>query len=228
MSVIELKNCAYAPWGQGIGLAPFSFSLGLGEVAGVVADRNEDAHLFLRALATLELPLEGEIFSHGNRLDTGDYRRVLAWKRKVGYIASDAAVFSNRTLGETLLYSSRYFGEADAAEIDPATMAMCEHFEIAPKLDLRPAHAYEEDVRLTILVRELAKNPDILIMERPSMHLDHPSHMQVLDKLRELAGQGLPMVLYTFNQNLLDELATKTVRIINGALSVDYKSPRAR
>jgi len=228
MPVMEMKNCSYAPWGEGNGLKEFSFSLDWGEVAGVVADRNEDAHLFLRALAALESPLSGSLYHNGVRQDTGDYRRTLAYKRRVGYVASDAAVFSNRTLGETLLFAARYFDEVDASSIDPSTMALCVHFEIAEKLDLRPAQAYEEDVRLTILVRELAKNPDIFIMERPSMHLDHPSHMQVLDKLRELAANGMPMVLYTFNKNLMDELATKTVRIKRGAVSVEELGPTAR
>lgn len=228
MPVVELTDCSYAPWGQGNGLSPFSFSLDRGQVAGVVADRNEDAHLFLRALASLATPLSGSLRHQGVLLDTGDYRRTLAYKRKVGYVASDSAVFSNRTLGETLLFPARYFGEADTSEIGPAAMDLCVHFEIAEKLDLRPAQAYEEDVRLTILVRELAKNPDLLIMERPSMHLDHPSHMQVLDKLRELAADGLPMVLYTFNQNLMSELATKIVRISRGGLSVEEVRPPAR
>lgn len=228
MPVIELKDCAYAPWSQGNGLAPFSFSLGRGEVACVRADRNEDAHLFLRAIATLETPLSGAVLHNGAPLDTADYRRTLAYKRKVGYVASDAAVFSNRTLGETMLFPVRYFGEADTDEIDAETMAMCVHFEIDGKLDLRPGQAYEEDVRLSILVRELAKRPDVFIMERPSMHLDHPSHMQVLDKLRDLAREGMPMVLYTFNQALTDELATKIVRIAGGALTVEETRPPAR
>lgn len=228
MNVVELKNCSYAPWSQGNGLGKFSFSLKRGEVAGVIADRNEDAHLFLRALAALERPLSGELYHNGKLADASDYRRVLAYKRKVGYVASDSAVFSNRTLGETLIFPARYFGEVDASVIDPAIMALCWHFEIAHKLDLRPAQAYEEDVRLTILVRELAKNPDLFIIERPSMHLDHPSHMQVLERLRELAAQGLPLVLYTFNQNLMNELATKIVRISCGALSVDERRSPAR
>ncbi len=218
MPLLELEGCSYAPWSQGRGLAPFSFGIEEGETAAVVSDTNEDAHLFLRALAGLERPLSGSFIHRGEALDASDYRRVLAYKRKVGYIASDAAVFSNRTLGETLLFHSRYFGEAGTGVLPGETLALCRHFEIAEKLDLRPAQAFEEDIRLTVIVRELAKKPDLLLVERPSTHLDHASHMQVLDHLRLLAGKGQTMVIYSFDRGLLNEIATQTVTIRNGQL----------
>lgn len=218
--MLALSDCHYAPWVQGRGLNGASLEIRPGDRVAIISDTNEDAHLLLRALASLERPLSGRVFSHGEALDFSDYRRLLAFKARVGYVASDCAVFSNRTLGESLFFASRYFAENFGGMPEPDVRNLCRHFEIDGKLHLRPDRAFEEDIRLTILVRELAKKPEILLMERPSTALDRPSHIQVKDKIRELADSGLPVVLYTFDQDFIEGFATKIAWIERGRLAV--------
>lgn len=218
--MLELSDCRYAPWVQGRGLNGASLAISPGDRVAIISDTNEDAHLLLRALASLERPLSGKVLFHGKALDFTDYRRLLEFKSRVAYIASDCAVFSNRTLGESLFFASRYFADAFGGMPESEVHDLCRHFEIDGKLHLRPDRAFEEDIRLTIWVRELSKKPEILLMERPSTALDRPSHIQVKDKLRELADSGLPLVLYTFDPDFIEGFATKIAWIERGRLKV--------
>ncbi|MEW5735655.1 MAG: hypothetical protein AB1921_12420 [Thermodesulfobacteriota bacterium] len=219
-AIVALSDCHYAPWVQGRGLFGASLSVSRGDRVVIISDTNEDAHLLLRSMASLERPLRGRVLSHGRELDFSDYRRLLAYKAKVGYIASDCAVFSNRTLGESLLFASRYFEGHSSGMPEEEVFALCRHFEIEGKLHLRPDRAFEEDIRLTIIVRELAKNPEMLLIERPSTALDRPSHIQVVEKIKEIAATGLPVVLYTFDRDLIEGFANKIVWIERGRVTV--------
>src|SRR5512136_501255 len=109
MALIELRDYAHAPTGRGRGLQKFSFLLEPGDAYGLHADRIDDAHLFLRALATLEPPEEGTYFFKDEALNFAKPRKLLPVRRKIGYLGSDAALIGNRTLRTNLLLSRYYY-----------------------------------------------------------------------------------------------------------------------
>ncbi len=88
MDIIELKNYSLAPIGKGLGLRPFDFRLAQQEVCSVNCERADDAHLFVRALATLESPIEGKYSFKGTPLDFSSYLNLLPYKRKISFISA--------------------------------------------------------------------------------------------------------------------------------------------
>ena len=103
MHTHELKNYMVFSEGGERRLSIGEFTLSGTDSCCVRSDSSDDARLFLRALATLVYPVQGTYRYKGSVLDFSDYRRLLPLKRKVGYIASDTAMLSNRTIRENLL-----------------------------------------------------------------------------------------------------------------------------
>ena len=88
MAIVELREYAHAPTGRGKGLQKFSFSLSQGDAFSLHADRIDDAHLFLRALATLEPPEEGTYFFKDEALDFTKSRKLLPVRRRIAYLGT--------------------------------------------------------------------------------------------------------------------------------------------
>jgi len=220
MAFLEIRHCSWPPPDEGNGLWNVDFTLDAGDVAIITSDTNEDARLFLRALASLEKPVTGEFLFKGEALSFADYRHLLAYKRKVGYIALDAYLLSNRTLGENLVLAQHFLDDTSSASLEPGRFGGRHLEEIRPKLALRPAKAFREDIRLAVIVRELSKNPEMILVERPDHDLDQTSYAEFVQTLSEIAAHKVPMVFYSFDQNLIQSVANRRVCIQKGAVSV--------
>jgi len=196
MALIELRDYAHAPTGRGKGLRKFSFSLSQGDAFSLHADRIDDAHLFLRALATLEPPEEGLYLFDGEELDFLKPRRLLAVRRKIGYMGVDAALIGNRTLRTNLLLSRYYYENSLDLTLGDEEMSLCRLLGIEEKLDLRPAQVAPEDVRAAIIVREMTKGAEVYLIEQAFVALARPAVELYIEMTRKMIDAGIPCVYY--------------------------------
>ncbi|MFH1075331.1 MAG: hypothetical protein V1753_00560 [Pseudomonadota bacterium] len=86
-------------------------------------------------------------------------------KKKIGYIASDISLISNKNLKENLLLSLNYSGNTYTTIPTDDIMFLCKEFGLDSKLDAFPARLDIEDKRLAVITRELAKKPDIILID---------------------------------------------------------------
>jgi ABC-type iron transport system FetAB ATPase subunit len=196
MAILELKDYAHAPTGRGKGLQKFSFSLSQGDAFSLHADRIDDAHLFLRALATLEPPEEGTYFFKNEALDFTKSRRLLPVRSKIAYLGTDAALIGNRTLRTNLLLGRYYHENKLDLELSDDVLSMCRLLGIEEKLDLRPAQVALEDVRAAVIVREMTKGAEVYLIEQAFVVLARPVVELYIEAIRKLVDSGLPCVYY--------------------------------
>ena len=222
MTTIALHDYSLPPFGKGLGLHSVSFGLSRGEVCAVHADQPDDAHIFMRALATLEKPSGGEYYFQGERLDFSNYINLLPYKRKIGYISPDSVLISNRTLRENLVMSRIYFENRADMDLDGKTAELCRFFKIEDKLDMRPAHLDREDVRLAFIIRELTKGPEVIILERPRDHLGYIRFGMFLEVLRSFVEAKVPFIVLTSDEKFLRDFSNREVAIRGG--TVDFSA----
>ncbi len=196
MALIELREYAHTPTGRGKGLAKFSFSLSPGDAFSLHADRIDDAHLFLRALASLEPPEEGGYWFNGEELNFAKLRRLLAVRRKIGYLGVDAALIGNRTLRTNLLLGRYYAENRLDLTLSEDVLGLCRLFNIEDKLDLRPAQVAPEDARAAIIVREMTKGAEVFLIEQAFVVLARPVVELYIEMIRKLIDSGIPCVYY--------------------------------
>lgn len=218
MDVIELKNYSLAPIGKGHGLRSFDFRLAQNEVCSVNCEPADDGHLLVRAIATLENPLEGQYSFKGTPLDFSSYVNLLPYKRKISFISPDSVMIGNRTLRENLLISRLYFENKTHLELDGKTLELCKLFQLETKLDMRPAQLDHEDVRLAIIIRELTKDAELIILERPRDHLGYRKFGMFIDLLKTFLDAGVPMVLVSSDKEFSHEFSTREIIIKDGVV----------
>ncbi|MDD2671562.1 MAG: hypothetical protein PHG91_03145 [Syntrophales bacterium] len=216
--IIRLEKYKLLPAGKGNGIAAADFSVYPGEAWSVASDQPADAHLFMRALATLCAPAGGDYFYGGVRLDFADYRRLLPFKKRIGYISPETVLISNRTIRDNLYLIRSYFENASPGDPFPEMERLCRVFHIEDKLELRPSGLDREDLRMALVVRELVKNPEVLLIERPRDFLGLKRFGLFSSVLKEKVGTGLPLVFLSSDEGFNREFSNREALIEKGKL----------
>ena len=225
MHLIEMSDYTLPPVGSGFGINGFYFALSKGDVCAVEAQNQDDAHVFLRALATLASPLKGRYRFKGKALDLRNYRELLPCKSLIGYIAPDAALVSNLTVRQNILMHRYYFENDLTIDLDEKLRALCDILGLTLKLDRRPADLNSIERQMAIIVREIGKGSEMMLLDRPEDFIGHAKFDVLVGLFRDWIGQGKPVVFISYDRRLIRRFANRRILITNGSLTtVDVKS----
>jgi len=220
MAIIELMDYTLEPQGAGNGLADFSFSVDSRDGYAIETDSIDDAALLLKALVTLVSPRQGTYRFNNLNVDLSNYRNSLPCKRQIGYIASDAALISNRSVRENLLFM-RYFHEDDLQlPLDDHAAQLCRKFELFDNLERRPGDLHPQDIKNAITIRELVKHPVLLVLDRPEDFIDHTKFGLFMETVAAMTQRNLPLVFYSSDTDFTKTFSKKQVRISKGRLTI--------
>jgi ABC-type ATPase involved in cell division len=224
MKTIEIEQYSLAPWGASSGIKEANFMVQSGEVIAITLEVPDDGHLLLRALATLVAPTSGWYHFQGEALDFMEYRRLLSVKQKIGYVGSDAALISNRTVLENLLLMRYYFENSLDIDLDDSVAALCRQCGLSEKLGLRPANLNPLDVQLAIYIREMAKQPAVLLLDRPEEIMIPSTNRQgLIAHFEGLISDGLPVVMLSYDPEFIAKFATRVIQIQDGLITENRK-----
>lgn len=219
MAIIKLIDYTLEPEGAGNGLADVSFSLFNGDSYSIETDSIDDAALFLKALVTLVSPRKGTYCFNDVKIDLSDYRNSLPCKQRIGYIASDAALISNRSVRENLLFMRSFHENSLLLTLDDHTARLCRQFDILDKLERHPGELHPQDIKNTIIIRELSKDPDVLVLERPEAFVDHSKLDLFMETVSAMKRRNLSLAFYSSDKNFIGSFSNKKVMISNGRLA---------
>jgi len=219
MPIIELTDYTLEPEDAGNGLTDFSFFVDSGDGYSIETDSLDDAALLLKALVTLVTPLKGTYRFNGMKIDFSDYRNLLPCKQRIGYIAADAALISNRTVRENLLFMRYFHEDSLLLPFDDHVAQLCRKFDILDKLDRRPGELHSQDINNTITIRELTKYPDVLVLERPEDFIDHTRFSLFMETVRAMTLRNLPVVFYSSDTDFIKSFSNKKIKISKGRLA---------
>lgn len=219
--MIELIDFTLSGDGIGKGLKGLNLTLHVGDVYALDTDSSADAVIFLKALATLLYPVQGLYRFRGETLDFSDYRTLLPIKKKIGYIGSDAAMISNMSIRENLLLMRYYKENLLQLTTDGIAETLCVQFQLKESLDMRPGALTPSTLRLAITARELAKSPELLLLEYPENYIGQVHLDTLSDTLESMPLFQMIVVFISSDQHLMERFATKHISIINGNLVMD-------
>ncbi|MBU0988053.1 MAG: hypothetical protein KKH68_12460 [Proteobacteria bacterium] len=218
MYLIELSNYSIAALGSGNGLNNFYFALSDGDACAVNTDTIDDAHVFLKTLATIVRPESGTFRYKGKVIDFSDYRNLLFFKRKIGYIGQDSAMISNRTIRENLLLKRSFFQNSLSLTLDQNVVRFCKIFKIYEKLDLRPGDLRPVELRMAVAIRELTKSFDVLLLERPEDYFGHNRFDLFNEILKDTLAHGNAVVFFSHDQDFIESFSNRKILISGGTL----------
>lgn len=196
-----------------------------GEVVVVIGPSGSGKSTFLRCLNLLELPTGGKIFFKGADI-TNPKADINLYRQKMGMVFQHFNLFphmtilKNMTLAPTqLLKKSREAAEAQA-------MTLLERVGLADRASAYPSQLSGGQKQRIAIVRALCMDPEVMLFDEPTSALDPEMVGEVLDVMKELAQDGMTMVVVTHEMGFAREVGSR-VLFMDGGKILEQEQPQA-
>ena len=222
--VITTKNLT-KKFGSHLVLDGISETINQGEKVVIIGPSGSGKSTFLRCLNLLEIPTEGEIWFEGNNI-TNPKTNINNLRQKMGMVFQQFNLFPHLTVRENITLAPVKLGIMKKDEADRKAMELLERIGLAEKAEAYPRQLSGGQKQRIAIVRALAMNPDVMLFDEPTSALDPEMVGEVLELMKELAEDGMTMVVVTHEMGFAREVATRVLFIDEGKIK-EQNEPKA-
>lgn len=214
--MIEVKNLK-KQFGELSVLKGITEHISQGEKIAVIGPSGSGKSTFLRCLNLLEIPTEGEIWFDGvNMTDVNvDIDRM---RQKMGMVFQHFNLFPHLTVLENIILAPIHLKLQTRKEAEENARRLLDRIGLLDKADTYPAMLSGGQKQRIAIVRALAMNPEVMLFDEPTSALDPEMVGEVLDLIRELADEGMTMVIVTHEMGFAREVATRVMFVDEGQI----------
>lgn len=214
--MITTKNLTKS-YGKTQVLCGISETIEKGEKVVVIGPSGSGKSTFLRCLNLLEVPTGGEIWFEGNNItEPGcDIQKV---RRKMGMVFQQFNLFPHMTVLQNITFAPVQLGLMSQKEAEQKARELLRRIGLPDKEGAYPAQLSGGQKQRIAIVRSLAMNPDVMLFDEPTSALDPEMVGEVLQLMKELAEDGMTMVVVTHEMGFAKEVATRVMFIDEGAV----------
>ena len=188
-----------------------------GEKIVVIGPSGSGKSTFLRCLNLLEEPNGGQIWFDG--VDITDPRNdINKMRQKMGMVFQHFNLFPHMTVLKNITFAPVQLKLQTQAEAEENAMRLLKRIGLEEKANEYPNMLSGGQKQRIAIVRALAMNPQVMLFDEPTSALDPEMVGEVLDLIRELADEGMTMVIVTHEMGFAKEVATKIVFIDEGVI----------
>ena len=188
-----------------------------GEVVAVIGPSGSGKSTFLRSLNLLEVPTGGQILFEGTDI-TDPKVDINRHRQKIGMVFQQFNLFPNMTIRENIMLAPVKLGKMTKEEAAKKAEDLLARIGLADKADAYPAQLSGGQKQRIAIVRSLAMNPDIILFDEPTSALDPEMVGEVLNVMKELAADGMTMVVVTHEMGFAREVANRVMFINDGVI----------
>lgn len=220
-----------------------NITINKGDIVVVIGPSGSGKSTFLRCLNCMEDPTGGQIIFNG--VDIADMKvDINVHRRKMGMVFQHFNLFNNKTVLENITLApiliktkelkrqkfKNIFAGKDKkvpvtttkkqikAEANEQAMALLKRIGLEDKADVYPSTLSGGQKQRVAIVRSLAMNPDVILFDEPTSALDPEMVGEVLDLMRDLAKDGMTMVVVTHEMGFAREVANRVIFIDEGKI----------
>lgn len=186
-----------------------------GDVVFVVGPSGSGKSTFLRCLNRLEEPTEGHIYFEGTDI-TGSKVDIDRHRQKMGMVFQQFNLFAHLSVRENITLAPVRLKMMTQEEADKRAIGLLERIGLADKADVYPSQLSGGQQQRIAIVRALAMNPDVMLFDEPTSALDPEMVGEVLELMRQLAREGMTMVVVTHEMGFAREVATRVLFMDEG------------
>ena len=191
-----------------------------GEKIVVVGPSGSGKSTFLRCLNLLETPTGGEIWFEGTQINAPgtDVDRL---RQKMGMVFQHFNLFPHLSVKQNITLAPVCLKLKTQEQADKQAMQLLERIGLAEKADAYPAQLSGGQQQRIAIVRALAMNPDVMLFDEPTSALDPEMVGEVLQVMKQLADDGMTMVVVTHEMGFAREVATRVLFMADGYVLED-------
>lgn len=214
--MITTKNLCKS-YGDTHVLKGISETINKGEKVVVIGPSGSGKSTFLRCLNLLETPTGGEIWFEGENITDPkcDIQKV---RRKMGMVFQQFNLFPHMTVLQNITFAPVKLGLMKQEEAEKKARELLERIGLPDKEKAYPAQLSGGQKQRIAIVRSLAMNPDVMLFDEPTSALDPEMVGEVLQLMKELAEDGMTMVVVTHEMGFAKEVATRVMFVDEGVV----------
>lgn len=194
-----------------------------GEKIVVIGPSGSGKSTFLRCLNLLEQPTSGEIYVD-DELTTQKNFNVNKLRMKMGMVFQGFNLFPHLSVQKNLTLAPVKLGLKSQEEADETALALLSRVGLRDKADAYPRQLSGGQQQRVGIARALAMNPEIMLFDEPTSALDPEMVGEVLDVMKQLAADGMTMVVVTHEMGFAREVASRVLFMDNG-LIIEENTP---
>ena len=199
-------------------LKGIDLTINKGDVVCLVGPSGCGKSTFLRCLTRLEEPDGGTVMLDGKEITERD---IDATRAQMGMVFQHFNLFPHLTVKKNITLAPVRLGRMSQAATDKQAMELLERIGLADKADVYPNMLSGGQKQRIAIVRALAMNPEVLLFDEPTSALDPEMVGEVLELMKELARDGMTLVVVTHEMGFAREVANRVIFIDEGVIKVD-------
>ena len=221
--ILEVKHLGKA-FGSNQVLRDIDFSVSPGDVTCIIGPSGSGKSTLLRCLNMLETPSTGEINYHGTDI-TSKNVNVPEYRSKVGMVFQNFNLFNNMTALKNCTVGQVKVLKKSKEEAEKKALYYLEKVGMAPYINAKPKQLSGGQKQRVAIARALAMEPEILLFDEPTSALDPQMVGEVLELMKELADDGMTMVVVTHEMGFAREVGTR-VLFMDGGIIAEQNNPK--
>ncbi len=188
-----------------------------GDVMVVIGASGSGKSTFLRCLNRLEEPTGGKIFFEGTDI-TDPSVNINLHRQKMGMVFQQFNLFPHMTVMKNLTIGSIKLLKKSKEEAEAEALKLLERVGLADRANAYPSQLSGGQKQRIAIVRALCMNPDVMLFDEPTSALDPEMVGEVLEVMKQLAKEGMTMVVVTHEMGFAREVGTEVVFVDNGVI----------
>ena len=188
-----------------------------GEVVAIIGPSGSGKSTLLRSLNLLEEPTAGEIYFEGVELSSKKID-INRHRQKMGMVFQHFNLFPHKTVIENIMMAPVTLKLKTPREAQTQALKLLERVGLADKKDEYPNMLSGGQKQRIAIVRALAMEPEVMLFDEPTSALDPEMVGEVLEVMRELARDGMTIIVVTHEMGFAREVADRVIFMADGSI----------
>ncbi len=232
--ILEIKHLSKS-FGSHEVLKDIDFTVNTGDVTSIIGASGSGKSTLLRCVNLLETPTSGEILYHGEDVTKGVNQS--SYRAKVGMVFQSFNLFNNMTVLDNCIIGQQRVLKIPKEEAKDTALYYLGKVGMTPYINALPRQISGGQKQRVAIARALAMKPEILLFDEPTSALDPEMVGEVLEVMRNLAEEGMTMLVVTHEMGFARDVSSHVVYMADGVIAeegdpkeimVDPKNPRTR
>ena len=218
--MIEIKNL-HKSYGSNEVLKGIDQTVSEAEVLCIVGPSGSGKSTMLRCINLLEVPTSGEVFIDGELVTQQNINEI---RTKMGMVFQNFNLFPHMTVLDNITCAPINVKGVSKADAEAKAIELLTRVGLANKANAYPRSLSGGQQQRVAIARALAMDPEIMLFDEPTSALDPEMVGEVLDVMKNLAKEGLAMIVVTHEMGFAKEVADKVI-FMDGGVIVEQGTP---
>ncbi len=195
-----------------------------GEKVVIIGPSGSGKSTFLRCLNLLEVPTSGEIWFK-DQLITGPKTDINRVRQHMGMVFQHFNLFPHKSIMQNITLAPTKLGLMSVEEANEKALSLLQRVGLSDKADAYPDQLSGGQKQRIAIVRSLAMNPEVMLFDEPTSALDPEMVGEVLELMKQLADDGMTMVVVTHEMGFAAEVGTRVLFMDEGVI-LEQNTPK--